>query len=206
MRVSVTTVDRTECCTCDRIRTRRDTAEGRRETNVHKRAQRVPRIALALSVENNGPARSQYQLGGGSNPARAVIRHLYATAGANHIVRQRYAATLILCAPRSQPALSWLRLLTVTVTESTRRGPARTPHELSSSVLMRFAYSSRAVAITLTSAHRQRVGRRPERPLNAARSAVEAGACARSCKTRTLDFAQRAITRCIFSPFTSHRD
>ena len=34
----------------------------------------------------------------------------------------------------------------------------RTPHEPLSTVLMRFARGSRAVAITLTSAHRQRVG------------------------------------------------
>ena len=46
---------------------------------TYKSVQRVPRKALALSVENNGPAQSQYQLGGGSNPARAVIRHLCAT-------------------------------------------------------------------------------------------------------------------------------
>ena len=38
---------------------------------------------------------------------------------------------------------------------------ARTPHEPSLSVLMRFAYSGCAAAITLTSAHWQRVGRRP---------------------------------------------
>ena len=63
---------------------------------------------------------------------------------------------------------------------------ARTPHEPLSSVLMRFAYSSRAVAITLTSAHRQRVGRRPAPPLNPATPAVKAGACAHFCKIRTL--------------------
>ena len=43
---------------------------------------------------------------------------------------------------------------------------ARTPHEPLSVMLMRVACSSRAVEITLTSAHWQRVGRQPERPLN----------------------------------------
>ena len=54
---------------------------------------------------------------------------------------------------------------------------ARTPHEPLSTVLMRFSHSSCAVAITLTSAHRQWVGRRPRPPLNAAKSAMRAGAC-----------------------------
>ena len=72
---------------------------------------------------------------------------------------------------------------------------ARTPHEPLSTALMRFACSSRAVAITLASAHWQRVGRRPGPPLNTARSAVKAGACAESCISRTLDFACGALTR-----------
>ena len=72
---------------------------------------------------------------------------------------------------------------------------AQTPHEPSSWVLMRFAYSRCAAAITLTSAHRQRVGRRPGPPLNAVRSAAKAGACAESCISRTLDFATWGVTR-----------
>ena len=72
---------------------------------------------------------------------------------------------------------------------------ARTPHEPLSTVLMRVACSSRAVAITLASAHWQRVGQRPGPPLNAARSAVKAGACAENCISRTLDFACGALTR-----------
>ena len=63
---------------------------------------------------------------------------------------------------------------------------ARTPHELLSMLLMRSACTGCAGAITLMSAHWQRVGRRPGPPLNAARSAVKAGACAESCISRTL--------------------
>ena len=73
---------------------------------------------------------------------------------------------------------------------------AQTPHEPLSTLLMRFSCGSRDVAITLTSAPRQRVGRRPRPPLIAARSAVKAGACAESCICRTLDFALGALTRC----------
>ena len=72
---------------------------------------------------------------------------------------------------------------------------ARTPHEPLSVLLIRSACSGCAVAITLMSAHWQRVGRRPGRPLNAVRSAAKAGACAESCKTRTLDFATWGVTR-----------
>ena len=67
---------------------------------------------------------------------------------------------------------------------------ARTPHEPSLLVLMRFAYSGCAAAITLTSAHWQRVGRRPGPPLNGVRSAAEAGACAEKLHSRIpCDFA-----------------
>ena len=82
---------------------------------------------------------------------------------------------------------------------------ARTLHEPLSTVLMRVACSSRAVAITLASAHWQRVGQRPGPPLNAARSAVKAGACAQSCISRTLDFACGALTRCMPMPPNRHR-
>ena len=61
------------------------------------------------------------------------------------MARKRYAASPIRCAPR-----------VATVDRDGHRinsARARTPHEPLSSVLMRFAYSSRAVAITLTSAH-----------------------------------------------------
>ena len=72
---------------------------------------------------------------------------------------------------------------------------ARTPHEPLSTLFMRVACSSGAVAITLASAHRQQVGQRPGPPLNAARTEVKAGACAESCISRTLDFACGALTR-----------
>ena len=73
--------------------------------------------------------------------------------------------------------------------QSINSARARTPHEPLSAVLMRLACGSHAVAITLTSAHWQQVGRRPGRPLNAARSAGEAGACAESCIPFPGDFA-----------------
>ena len=78
--------------------------------------------------------------------------------------------------------------------QSINSARARTPHEPSSWMLMQFAYSRCAAAITLTSAHWQRVGRRPGRPLNAVRSAVKAGACAESCISRTLPILLWGVT------------
>ena len=141
--------------------------------------QRVPRVALALSMKTINRRGHRINSAEGRTPHEPSF-----------IICMRQAARITY----SDGSLYDSNSLCSTVATSSelvatvdRDGHsinstgARTPHEPLSSVLMWFAYSRCAAAITLTSAHRQRVGRRPRPPLNAARSAVKAGACTQSC-------------------------
>jgi hypothetical protein len=165
--ITVAALDYTQCCICDRIYTRRGNVEN---TQAFQRT-RVCRGChgqLLFTLDGNkGPTRSQYQLGRGSNPARAVIRHLYATGVTVDIlwVRSVHSLTAFCVTVATSCEL-------VAIVDHDGQGVnsagARTPHEPLSTLLMRSACTGCAGAITLMSAHWQRVGQRPGPPLNAA--------------------------------------
>ena len=118
--------------------------------------QRVPRVALALSMKtidrrghriNSAEGRTPHE------PSSVICMQLAA--------RITYSDGSLYDSDSLRSTVATSSELVATVDRdghSINSTGARTPHEPLSSVLMWFAYSRCAAAITLTSAHRQRVG------------------------------------------------
>ena len=159
---SVTDADCNECCICVVTRTRYDTAANHERFNIKESVDGAKSRALALSM------RSMHRHDHSINSAEGRTPH-----ESSSVICMRLASR-ITCSDRSLcdsdslcSTVATSSELVATVDHDGHRinsAGARTPHEPSLSALMQFAYSSHAVVITLTSAHRQRVGRRPGRP------------------------------------------
>ena len=152
----MTDPDCNECCVCVVTRTRYDTTANHERFNTQDSADGAKSRALAVSMRT--PHRHDHSI----NSAEGRTPH-----ESSSVICMRLASR-ITCSDRSLcdsdslcSTVATSSKLVATVDHDGHRinsARARTPHEPLSSMLMRFAYSKCAAAITLTSAHRQRVG------------------------------------------------
>ncbi len=152
----MTDMDCNECCICVVTHTRYNPAESNKRS-THKSVQILPRAELLHSR-----SRTIHRHDHSINLAEGRTPHELSS-----VIYMRLAARITysdgrLCDSDSLcSTVATSSELVATVDHDGHRinsVRARTPHEPSSSVLMRFAHSRCAAAITLTSAHRQRVG------------------------------------------------